>query len=297
VDTQTSAATAPSQPYKKLTLRELGASLPIGTNDPATGKLVKSMAHRRWSLKTEKMLGKLRDTNRRETHARFASMVIGALYEQLGGVHIEFDEPNGKQHRAKSPWFQTLANLGQMWFGDMMYAYIYLRRECLSHELDMDLMCPNCQTKQPFTADLNSLEVRTVEKLEDCYWDYTLRDPFQVRGKACDVIKFGPSRWSAIESSDGSGQFDVGAAKSTIITSAIAEIAGHQEIIVVEGELEEMSKRDLEEIIAGLETHSVGPELAIESHCERCKNDFRTAFDWTYDAFFKASGRSEARRN
>lgn len=281
---------------KRVTLAELGPSLPIGTVDPATNRLVKALSHKRWSLKTEKIIGRLRESNRRNTHARLATMIIGALYEQFGHHAFVFEEPEGKKNAAKSPWFQTLATLSSMWFGDMMYAYFYLRRECIGPSIDMDIACAVCGAKQVFVANLDTLEVKTVDELASVFWKYKLLDPMTIRGKEVVELVFGPSRWSAVEAAGSGGGFDVGAAKSSLIASSIAEVPGHGQIVVVDAELEDMSKRDLESILNGLEANGIGPDMTIESECGSCKNEFRAALDWTYDSFFKASGRSGQRR-
>ena len=271
--------------YTKIPLSELGPTLPLGTRDANTGGLDKSMAHRNWTLKTEKALGKLRDKKREANQARFASMVISKLYEQLGAVKLTGDSKKLNQ---------DLMHVGQMWMGDVLYAYLYLRWEFVGSTFDMDFTCPGCLGKSTIKADLDTVEVRTVEKMEDAYWEYELKHPFQARKQEVKVLSMGPARWNGIERASGGG-IDTGGTKSSIIWSSLRDVKNADfKSPLTENELEDMSKYDLERLTNLINEHHVGPDMSIEGTCDKpgCGRDFRMSIDWTYDNFFAVSGPS-----
>lgn len=281
--------------HKIITLKELGGRLPIGMPDVSSGGLKKDMAERRWTLKTEKKLGKMRDENRREQHARFVSMVIATLYQQLGILSFEETYDQGSK-AAKQSWNHAIASISQMWFGDVLYAWLYLRRQMLGPTVDLSLTCPRCMASAPLRADLDTLEVRIVDKLEDAYWEYELRDPFMIRGKKAERLKLGPARWHVVEQAAIGGSLDVGNTKAALITSSIQHVIGMEDIALTEAELDEMAKIDVETITALIDDQNIGPIMAVESDCLKCKNPFRVSLDWGYDSFFGVSGRSAAQK-
>lgn len=269
---------------KTVTMAELGPTLPIGTADTGTGGLVKEMVHRTWNLKREKELGKYRGKHKSLSVARFASMVVSTLYTKLGSLALGDDEAKVAQ---------TLMRVGQMFMGDVMYAYVFLRYQVLGADLDLELTCPRCTSAQPMRADLGTVEVRTVDKLEDGYWTYTLRDPIDVRGQKVEGFVMGPPRWSAMEAATVSGGADTGEAKAALIHGSIDRIVGQEQIVLAPHELDELSKYDVEALAKAIDDNHLGPNMAVESTCQSCGHEMKLPIDWTYDSFFGVSGQSD----
>lgn len=291
---QTQAKAEETQPKPKeqstlqrTTLAKWGPRLPIGTHDPATGKLEKSIAHGTWDLGVEKRLGKLRDEAKNQSPARFPAVVVTYLYSQLGGLKLgNYD--NG----AKSSFEKDLLGVTQVFMGDVLYAYVWLRREVLGKDVPMELTCPRCRYTCPFTADLDTLDVRAVDRLEDIYWEYTLKNPFPIRGKPAEAFVLGPPKWSDLEIAGSVGMLDTGGTKSALIAGAIDHVVGQENIALAEHELDKMSKWDMENLSHLIDQHHLGPDMAIESSCPRCRSGFRLSIEWMYDSFFGLSGLS-----
>jgi hypothetical protein len=267
---------------KTVQLKELGPQLPLGLVD-AKGSWAKDIATRPWRMKEERELGALRDQNRDANVAMFVGMVLGAMCTKLGANDLE---------SIKSTERRIIVS--QMFTGDVFYAYIWLRVQAIGSELQMQLTCPNCSSKFPFDADLESVEVTTVEKLEDAQWTYELANPFTLRGQQLTKLLLGPSRWNGLEMMGPSG-LNTGAAKAGMIRSSIHAIYGKDgkpmAIALTDTELDEMSKRDLERITTQIEKNHVGPNMAVEGKCEKCRAAFKMPIDWGYDSFFGSSGR------
>jgi len=73
-DETASADQAPPLQYKTVSMRELGARLPIGSNGGA-------IVARNWDFQMEKRLARLRETNKdlSNGHDRFVPQVIAAM--------------------------------------------------------------------------------------------------------------------------------------------------------------------------------------------------------------------------
>jgi hypothetical protein len=277
---------------RKTTLGELGSKLPVGTPDPATSGLIKDISRRRWNLGLEKKLGKAREKMKTGNIAKFATLVLAGVCEQIGGLKIKEWNPKNKGDHDKA-----LIQIGNMYMCDALYAYVWLRHDVIGREVDLTLTCPVCSHKMAFKADLETLEVNVADNPDDILWQYDLKHPITLRGQKCTGFKLGPIRWNSIENSQKGSLLDMGGTKSEMIWSAIVEPLGHDKLAgvsVAEHELEELDKWDLEKLSGLIDVNSPGPDMAIEATCPRgpCGHSFRTPIDWMYDSFFGISGRS-----
>lgn len=266
------------------TLGKLGAQLPCGMLDQTSGELQKAMQARVWNLRREKNVGRFRDENRKASVGQFVSAIVALLYAELGALHFE-DQP--------TPGGQDLVAISSMLLGDVLYAYFWLRRECLGSEVDVKTRCTECGSANQLTADLDSLEVRTVERIEQSRWSYELRNPFEIRGKLVEAFEMAQPRWGVMRTVGGAaGGMNIGAVKAEMIRHSIHGIVGQPPIAIAEPELDEMSKRDVEALSAEIDSRLVGPVVTVEHNCTSCRGDYIAPIDWTYDSFFSTSGRS-----
>lgn len=265
----------------RTTLEAQGPKLPIGVLQPDKS-LIKDFGIRPWRMKEEKELGALRDERRGENVGKYVSAILATMCTRIGPY--DFDEIKDFERR--------LIYISQMLMPDVFYIYFWLRYKSLGPILSMDITCPSCRNKLDFNGNIGTLEVLTAESLEDTRWEYRLRDPFPIRGKDAEGFVLGPAMWNAIETKQGVGQFNVGAAKSSIISGSIQSLIGSDSpIAILEMELDAMSKFDLESITSLLEKRNFGPDLSAEDTCTKCKQSFRMSIDWSYDNFFGISSR------
>jgi len=271
---------------KRVVLKEQGPRLPLGlvTTD---GSYAKDIAVRRWRMAEERELGDLRDKNRDANVAQFVGMVLATMCTQVGQHKFEGMKPEERR-----------IHISQMFMGDVFYAYVWLRMQALGNELHLNLRCPNCGFKFPFTADLETVEVDVCEKLGDSLWEYKLREPFSIRGKEVTDLLMGPARWTSLENMQGVGGLNTGAAKASVILGSIHGIANWkdkegkpQQVALAESELDEMGKRDIEAITNRVDEHAIGPNMSVEGNCQRCRYQYKLAIDWGYDNFFGDSSR------
>lgn len=260
-------------------LKELGAHLPLGILD--SGSYVRDIALRPWRMAEERELGRIRDANKDANIATFVSLVLSVMCTRLG-PH-DFGNMKPEQRRVI---------IGQMFMGDVLYVYVWLRVQTMGNMLDLNLTCASCGHKFPFKADLETVEVETAETEDAASWTYKLRDPFKIRDRMADAIRMGPTRWNALEMMDGRGGMNTGAAKAGIIQGCFRGLADDDKPMVIgDSELDDMSKWDLEHLTTEIDDYSIGPNMAVEGKCPRCNRDFRTSMDWGYDSFFGVSSR------
>lgn len=279
-DTQgTQPVVAPQPNFNTTTLAAQGPQLPVGIADSA-GSLVKDIAVRPWRMKEEREIGDLRDKNRDGNMFQYVSMVLATLATKLGPY--DFDKMKPEERRVV---------IAGMTMPDVFYAYVWLRLQALGPDFDLRIVCPSCRKKSEITADLNTIEVRAVAKIDDASWPYTVAIPFTIRGKQANTLMFGPPRWTALENAPKDERLNTGAVKALVIRSSIVGVNTDGQVQLADSELDEMSKRDLEKITKLTDDKSIGPIMQLDCKCPNCTAPVKTPIDWNYDSFFAASSK------
>lgn len=259
------------------TLAEQGPSLPIGI-DTGT-ELAKLIHHRVWKTRDERELGKLKKP--KMNMSQYVGTVLAHLYDVVG-PWVFNDEMKPDERRVR---------IASMYMADVFYMYVWLRMNVIGEKLKMNVVCPQqgCQHKFPFTGDLNTIEVYTASSAKELGSFYELRDPIEIRHKTVRTFRMGPARWGIVES--------FGADISNEALGKIATVRGSitgldddpADVMLVDDELDELSKRDFEGLLAHVNTDFYGPKMVIEGVCPRCETEFASMIDWRYDSFFSTS--------
>ncbi len=267
----------PKNGIKETTLKALGQSLPIGLEDGAP----RAFSFKRWNLRKEKELGEIRKKLPGSNLGDWVSILIGEMATQVGTHNLT--SLNDAERRLL---------VSQMWMQDVLYAYFCLRYWALGNIMKIKMECPFHDFEFTWPGDLNTMKVRTVEKIEDLYWSMELEDPFTLRSMECKTLSLGPVKWSAVEQAELGRRVNHGKLKAVMVQASIREING-EPIAVAENELDEMSKRDLERLVAEIDDHACGPDLSLDVRCpdKKCDRRFVTSLDWSYDTFFSTTSR------
>lgn len=269
----------------KTTQAELGNMLPIGVVS-ASGARGRVFAMRPWRLKEERELGKLRAQHADALLTQYISMILATMCQTIGGQDME---KLGDMDARK-------LFVSQMFVPDVFYTYLSLRIAAIGPELALTLKCPRCNTEIPkFMADLTSTEVWKLPdgSVDLANWDYKFMDPIQLRGKTVTGLRLGPARWSSLEEAD-IAKGDSGTAKAvSILGSARGFLGDPQDVALAPHELDEMTKRDVEGLVAMINDKGLGPVMAVDVKCkrDRCQRNFLAPIDWGYDSFFSTSSR------
>lgn len=259
--------------FRIQTLEQLGMCLPIGIRGPSG--LDRSLAVRPFSLREEKEIGKLRD--RQEGNiATSVGAVLSVMLTRFGSH--DFSSMNDKARRA---------TISQAYMGDVYYAYIMVRKEALGKGVPIQVRCPACRNKAEIEGDLETLEIKMVEKEEDSFWEYELLTPLEIRGSAVRILKFGIPKWFSIERIPSQRGLNYGVAKAALIFGSL--VGTDSKVVMTEDDVDGLMKRDLERITKEMDRHHLGPNMAVELECPACKEEIRSSMDWSYDSFFSTS--------
>jgi hypothetical protein len=264
--------------YATRTLRELGAQLPIGIRGQ-DGALHKAVTCRDWRGREEREVAKLKKTARQK--GDFISQLLGYMFTQVGPHDFTVMRPAERQNV-----------LTHMYRADAMYLYLWLRHQCVGADLMLNLTCPHCGFQVPWKGDLDSLEVRTVEAVEPLRWEYVCQTVFDIRGTKVERLTLQPNRWAVFEATARKAVAggDVGLVSVDLIRDAIYQINGEDlSIVLIDKDLDDMTKRDLESLSHEIDRREVGPDLSVKEACPRCTLQFTTSMDWGYASFFAAS--------
>jgi len=264
---------------RKTTLAKLGPTLPIGIYG-SDGKLHRDLRHSKWVLKHDKLISRLRREYQAANQFMWASVVVAAMYEQIG--HHNMSDMKLEQ---------KLAIISGMFFGDVMYAYMWLGRNTIGGNILLNLPCNRCfKIIEKFPADLDTLEVMVCSDPTIERWSHDLNEPLTMGEMKIHSLELGPPMWSPLETAGDEEGLSEAETKAALIQGALQPVDGMQ---VTEEMLDEgLTKPDFEDLVTGINDNHIGPNLKVEDNCPLCKRDFVSAIDWSYDSFFGASSRS-----
>lgn len=264
----------------KTTLGERGPVLPVGLR--AGDQLVKKMAIHPWRTREEKLLAKFKKPH--TNIAQHVSMVLGTMCAEFGHHMWSLPERDRELNERR-------VAIGSAGMGDVFYAYCYLRKEVMGEIVNMNITCPSCAHKWLFPADLNTLEVVTAEHPDALLWEHVLRTPVSIRGKKVSKLRMGQASWNTMEMATA-GTINDASAKIAALRGAIIGFDDDPTLIqAIESDLDELTKYDLESVIAKVDANHVGPKMALDGECPRCQRVFLAPIDWKYDSFFSNSSR------
>lgn len=270
-------------------LAEQGPFLPIG-NKQADGSMAKDIVVRNWTMVEEKKLGERRKTldDDGDSMSRYVACVLAAMCTSLGGH--DFTQRNQLQNEIL---------VGQMLAPDVYYAYVWLRVQSMTEELDLTLTSPNSRKEFEWTGDLRTMMIKSPKTPEDVPWEYTLKRPFEIRKKQITKLQLGPHMW------DAQAALKEGTATEAIVAAAIIKASikripelSDDPIILADHELDGMNKIDIAKLKRKIDLNGLGPIMVLEPEDPTVETSpglprktFLTQIDWRYDSFFGDSSR------
>ena len=259
------------------TFGDWGARLPVGFLKD--GELHRGFAFRRFTMKEERALEKMRKKKRRQSMGVLVTNVMAHMLTHLGPY--DFEAMTEGQRRMV---------VNQMWMPDVMYAYIMLRIEALGAEVKFDVECSRCGHRWKFPADLSLTDVKVAEDPMALVRHYHLRDGIEPPSGAGDEIVHDvllqPPLWQAMAALKNDG--NMGDAKLFLMSSAMRQI-GDGKIPPIPAVLETLTKFDLEHLQRAIDDLTPGPELVLDVPCPACDHMNKRNLDWSWDFFFTAS--------
>ncbi|MHA1572426.1 MAG: hypothetical protein ACTSX8_00375 [Alphaproteobacteria bacterium] len=263
----------------RVPLKEWGPQLPLGIVG-TDGKLHRNVSWRAWTGVEEREIGHIREATKED--GSFLTALIAHMFTQVGPHDFSSMEDAAKR-----------VVVSQMFLGDALYLYLWLRTKTLGPALQTAVTCPFCKFEFDYEADLNTVEVRTAESIESAGWDHQLHHPFKIRGVEVQGFELAPTHWSTMEMIVKNAIQNQDTTKMDMIRGSVRRILGQESgIALVDNELDGMTKLDIETLASKLDEREIGPDLSISDKCSRCKRTFYVSLDWKYDSFFGVSSPS-----
>jgi len=282
---------SPTKGARIITLKELGPQLPLGVLGP-DGSQVRDIELKTWNFKAERKLSRtMENVEGTADPATYVTYVLSELCPSLGMIGHSSNEAK----KVTPGMVRTMVE--SMYMGDVWYAYVWLRREAVGNEMTLTPLCKTCRKEFSFVANLDTIEVRVGDQVEDFYWEYKMKRPFSVRGKEVETITMGPPRWSVCQKmienpTDASVAFETTKAGIYYLNGDHSRRA-----VVLDSDLDEMHKVDITGIASASNGKHLGANMLLEISKEEhtCsaghRNDYTMAIDWSYQSFFADSSK------
>ena len=257
---------------KTVSLGEWGRKLPVGFVDGE--KFNREFSFRDLDFGIEREIQKARSKERVSTIGGIASNVLSKLLVTLGGEKVDPEKPE-----------ETKARLAGCWLADIMYMWLWARRESCGKDIQLPFPCqnPRCMyvDKDPMpNYDLDSFDINVAESSADLRGMWTTKFPYEIRSQVVNAFKLQPSRWST---------YLVAEAEEISAQMLIAGICGtdkHESIILIDQEINRLKRPDYMGIQEEIGKLSLGPKMVVEHVCPKCKSEDKMFLDWGYDSFF-----------
>lgn len=274
--------------YKKVTLGDLGPTFPIPPNLSGTISEKKNFGFREWTMETEEVISE------RKSKAKNMGEFVNGLFRHM------ITDFCGQDFQAM-PDERRMLLINQMEFPNVMYAYIYLRVEELGPELRMDITCPTCgKLNKDYVADLQTLEIMVKDSdTKDKPGHqrngvYDLSKPIVLDdGKIITKIRYGVSKWEAMESAQQEDLENTGRMKRMLLKSSIlgfeTEAGPIETFVEADPTIKKLKKVDFEKLLREVTENNGGPHMAIGGVCIHCKKEWAKTLDWSWDYFFDSS--------
>lgn len=259
---------------KTTTLGEWGRKLPLGQIEG--DNLNREFSIRELDFGVERAIQKSLPRDGSQSVSERVSHVLARLLTSLGGKKLDPD---------KKP-AETEALLQRCWMGDILYMWIWTRRESCGPELQIPVPCanPRCNfIEEPSpTFNLDTFDVMVPETPAELRGMWTLKFPYEIRGQRVKAFRLQPPLWStfmdsAILEGDISGK---------LLTNGICGTDVHESIMLTDPELNKLKRPDYQGIAEAIDKLTFGTKLVVENDCPRCKMKGFASLNWSYENFF-----------
>lgn len=260
---------------KKITLKELQNTFPIHVKD----KTDQTFTFRDWGMDEEEEISKIKSKN--PTMGKFISSILCFMLKTINGEDFEGLESKKRK-----------LIINQMFSGNVIYMYMYLRYDQVDDRLAFQFDCPFCGKRlDQIVVSLDDLD---VDCKHDDYQDfdtYKLMKPITLdKGQQIvEILKIGITKWDIIENAgegDGNREFE---GMRTALINGIVGVEGIESVLNIDEIVKKLRKVDMEYIHKKISDHNGGPDIQLPVECKSCNSKSYHQIEWGYESFFGVS--------
>lgn len=270
----------------KPTLGEFGKVLPVGYRDQ-DGDLHREFSLLDWDWDLEEELGDLAEKEKDMPMGVYISEIVGRGLEKLGV--IDFTRLKRSQRRMV---------ISQLYFGDALYIYIWIRIKALGHVLKLgDFTCGSggcAHVIRGYAGDLRSLEVLAPETKDGEVPTRLVSVPeFSYAGAVRTQVEVGPLRWSFMETDDVGVLTNPAKFRVATLRNGIVGVPGAPEapVHLTRDHLQALGVGAVNDLVDAIDEVGGGAVMQVGGQCPRCKGAYLREIDWSYERFFGRSSR------
>lgn len=264
-----------SETSKKLELKTLQNELPIHDKSKSN----QTFTFKDWGMPEEEEIGKIKSTN--PSMGKFITSVLSYMLKTLHGEN--FAELDSKKRKLI---------INQMFSGNILYMYMYLRYDQVDDRMAFNFECPFCKHElDEIIVSLNDLDVDCKHGEYQEYEVYKLEKNITLEkgSQQVDNVKLGITKWNIIENSGTIKDNREFEGMKAALLNGIIGVEGIETLINVDEIVNKLRKIDIEYIHTKISEHNGGPDIQIPLSCPSCNKKTFRQIDWGYESFFGVS--------
>lgn len=258
---------------KKTTLGEFGRNLPTGKI--AGKEFLRDFSLKEFNFGMDRKIAKAREKTPNLTAPHLITLILSNLLQSITGTACDPSKPE-----------ENKVELYKCYMADVFYMWLWARYESMGEALELPFQCVNlqCMHKEDIIEyNLKGIDVFVSENTEELQGEIKLSQKYNIRGEQVKVFKVKPPMWALItQISDDDFNHQAAVFKSSIYATD-----KHDQIILLDQELDQLKRKDYKAVIKKIDDISPGPRLIIENECPKCGNKTMQQLDWEYDNFFE----------
>jgi hypothetical protein len=276
-----------------LTLDEYGMKLPLGIVEKKDNKeilnkgfglvpqisfLIEKKINQTWeNLEARKQRSK--ETTSNENMRILHDHILGILANtviSVGGYDISKKDENDR-----------LYIIQEMFLGDVFFMYFCLRINTFGRNVTVtDIKCPSCNRKFDGDINLGTVEISSIDKIEDLYLDVELEKGFEIMGKRVKKLTVKPIVWRAMKD-----MYGIRTAENLMnqVRASLVKMEGFEQTPpLMEEQFEQLTKPDMVILDQSLGQLNGGPKMNVSFGCN-CGFEIEHSISWLYGNFFNRS--------
>jgi hypothetical protein len=255
------------------TLEAVGRTLPVGLNGN------RSLEFREWTAEEELMMSE--SVGRDSRQNRYCEVVLATMCSKFGPLEV------WRGNERLIPEQDFTLRLREAYGVDVIYAYVFLRREVLGKTAYMEVSDPWTREMIRWPANLDTLEINIPKDPGVLTWRYDFVTPCMLLGTKVTHFMMGPSRWGAM------GNLESGNSDLELIAShvhAIPELGERMNVMTSDLLAKmRMSRIDIAMCSGRVNSEQFGPQLIGEGKSTKSGKAFYFPIDFRHKHFFGAS--------